>query len=80
MAQNLLNMIKQQNVFAKMDNREILWRVFDRFIDEGELDFFGPDSDLLSELENRLYPEYDGETVAKTAKGWSTPEGEINYK
>lgn len=34
---------------------------------------------ILTEIENRLYPEYDGETVTVTEHGWMTPEGEIRY-
>lgn len=34
---------------------------------------------IWEELESRLYPEYDGETVAMTETGYMTPTGPVDY-
>jgi hypothetical protein len=63
---------------SKMDNRELLWRLAEALkIDD--LPMAGIEEALWCELEDRLYPEYDGEKVQKTNAGWSTPQGEIRY-
>lgn len=62
-----------------MDDKQLLWYLM-------QTDFWkdfpctGVQGALLDRLSDRLYPEYDGETVYSTETGWHTPQGEINYK
>lgn len=71
--------MKATNFVEAMDDRKLLWFLM-------ETDFWksapmvGVDGALLDALSDRLYPEYDGETVYATETGWHTPEGEITYR
>lgn len=60
------------------DNRKLLWLLLNtpQFRD-WPMD--GPLGAIRDEVENRLYPEYDGEKVQMTETGWQTPEGPISY-
>ena len=60
------------------DNRKILWLAMQT---EPWLncDPMSAAADILAELESRMYPEYDGDSVRFTEWGWQTPEGEIRY-
>lgn len=63
---------------AAADNRKILWLAMQT---EPWLNcpLMCVQADILAELESRMYPEYDGDTVKFTEWGWQTPEGEIRY-
>lgn len=61
----------------KMDDRELLWWTVK--VPLKNVAFIGIESHLLTALEDRLYPAYDGEKVQITPTGWKTPEGEVNY-
>lgn len=61
----------------KMDDAELLWWVVKVLVKK--VDLMGVESHLLSALEDRLYPEYDGQNVQMTYTGWKTPEGEVTY-
>jgi len=60
------------------DNRKILWLAMQT---EPWLncDPMSTAADILAELESRMYPEYDGESVTFHEWGWQTPDGEIRY-
>ena len=62
------------------DNKKLLW-LFTQAMRphfEGE-PILGLLEEIVHEIENRLVPEYNGETYYMTDRGWVTPEGEINY-
>lgn len=63
---------------AKADNRKLLWLLLStpQFRD-WPMD--GPISAIRDEIENRLYPEYDGDKVKFEEWGWATPEGPVVY-
>lgn len=61
----------------KMDDSELLWWVVKVLVKE--VDLMGVESHILSALEDRLYPSYDGENVQMTNTGWKTPDGCVNY-
>ncbi len=76
-AAQLMHDIKVHASISEADNRKLLWLAI-------QLPFwntaaFGTDAAILSEIENRLYPEYDGENVKLQEWGWSTPDGDIAY-
>ena len=63
-----------------LDNRELLWLVVEFLIkDTGNYEIGGYQEALLNELEDRLYPEYDGDKVQRTEYGWATPDGPVIY-
>ena len=37
------------------------------------------EDNIVGEISDRLYPEYDGEKVTFQDYGWKTPEGDIVY-
>lgn len=82
-ATRLMKMIFREGATADrvsaMDNRELLWWILqmDAFREQ-PLDFSFEES-LRGELENRLYPEYDGDKVQMTDYGWTTPDGPLIY-
>ncbi len=63
---------------AKCDDRKLLWLLLTtpQFKD---WPMTGPVSAIRDEIENRLYPEYDGDKVSFQEWGWSTPDGEVRY-
>lgn len=63
---------------AKCDNMKLLWLLLNtpQFQD---WPMSGPISAIRDEIENRLYPEYDGDKVQLKDWGWQTPEGNIVY-
>ena len=60
------------------DNKKLLWLVMGTEAWKNS-PVFGIEGDIFSELENRLYPEYDGDLVTWQEWGWKTPEGDIRY-
>lgn len=63
---------------SRMDNRELLWWIMKTIEhDRGIDDSF--ESYMWGELEDRLYPEYDGDKVTVEDYGWKTPNGPIIY-
>lgn len=60
-----------------IDNRKLVWLINQSKL--GDFDIGSPEDALVMEIMERLYPEYDGETVYATNRGWQTPEGEIIY-
>ncbi len=74
----LLEAMDQTAAASSYDNRELLWRlIHTRAWQEFPMD--GTDGSLATEMETRLYPEYDGETVTCEKWGWRTPEGDVVY-
>lgn len=69
---------RYQEELEKVDNKKLLWLLLNtpQFKD-WPMD--GPISAIRGAIEDRLYPEYDGDKVQITERGWKTPEGEINY-
>lgn len=74
----LVGEIGRHTAIKESDNRKILWLAMNTKawlnVDLGSVE-----ADILGEIENRLYPEFDGETVTFEKWGWKTPEGEIRY-
>jgi hypothetical protein len=64
-----------------MDDRKLLWLVKRVWLNKLADDFqvLSFQEALLNELENRLYPEYDGDSVTYEDWGWRTPEGPLIY-
>ncbi len=60
------------------DGRKLLW-LFKNLPDLDLPAGFSPAAAVINAIENMLYPEYDGDRVTMTERGWSTPEGDINY-
>lgn len=60
-----------------IDDKALLWFLSKAVIPDVEL--LSYQDALISKLEDRLYPEYDGDKVVLTDYGWSTPEGAIVY-
>jgi len=74
-------LLKEMETMSKLkesDNRKLLWLAMNTKPWKS-LDVVGIESEIFSEIENRLYPEYDGETVKFEEWGWKTPDGEIRY-
>lgn len=60
------------------ENKKLLWLAMSTTAWKS-VDVMGVEAEIFSEIENRLYPEYDGETVTFEEWGWKTPVGEIRY-
>ncbi len=58
------------------DDRKLLWLLMNCGIDTIPL---SPADAVLDAIQNRLYPEFDGDKVKITDYGWETPEGPIVY-
>lgn len=60
------------------DDRKLLWLLLStpQFHD---WPMTGPISAIRDAIENRLYPEYDGDNVTFEEWGWNTPEGKLEY-
>lgn len=63
---------------AQADNKKLLWLAMQTQTWKA-LPLEGPDAAIFTEIENRLFPEYDGDTVTCEEWGWKTPESEIRY-
>lgn len=74
----LLGAMELTTKLQDADNRKILWLAMNTSAWKSA-DVVGVEADILAEVENRLYPEYDGDTVSYTEWGWQTPDGEIRY-
>jgi hypothetical protein len=74
----LLNEIKTMAKLKESDNRKLLWLAMNTRVWKS-VDVLGIEVEIFTEIENRLYPEYDGETVTFEAWGWRTPTGDIRY-
>ena len=61
------------------DNRKILWLAMQTQAWKQMAEVYDLQNSIFNEIENRLYPEYDGEKVKATEWGWETPEGEVRY-
>ena len=77
-AKLILDMCRRSEGIKKTDNKKLLWmaKKFGVFDDE---EIFSLKADIIGEIENRLYPEYDGEKVTWEKWGWQTYQGEIRY-
>jgi len=64
--------------FAKMDNAELLWWM-KSFVNTLDLRIDSNADAMFHAIEDRLYPEYDGENVTWSETGWDTPEGPVDY-
>lgn len=62
-----------------MDNRELLWWLLHSPMMENVDEQEGFFRWIRGEVEDRLYPEYDGDKVKLTEWGWETPDGPIIY-
>ncbi len=78
----LLGMVSDAKRIEAMDNRELLWRCMNTpfWKRVNSMPLNSPTVNLLAELENRMYPEYDGDNVEFMPWGWKTPEGDIRYE
>lgn len=74
----LIREMDKVSALEEADNRKLLWLAMQTELWR-DCDPLSTTSDILAELESRLYPEYDGENVRVTEWGWQTPEGEIRY-
>lgn len=66
-----------REALSNADGRKLLWL----FKNLPDIDWpvMSPAAAVIGTIEDMLYPEYDGDKVKMTDRGWSTPEGEINY-
>lgn len=78
-AQRLIEWVKVQDKFNSMDNKELCWNSIN-FANSLDLDITGSADAMICTIQDRLYPEYDGEKIKWTETGWETPDGEINYE
>ena len=74
----LLGEIELNAKLKESDNRKLLWLAMNTMLWK-ERDMIGVETEILNEVENRLYPEYDGETVTFEEWGWRTPDGDVRY-
>lgn len=77
-AARLKKSMEQSAKIRGWDNKRLLWTAKILGI-EDEMTIFSPLETVWGEIEKRLYPEYDGETITWEEWGWMTPEGEIRY-
>lgn len=73
----LIAWMQSGEALENVDDRKLLWLL--KHLPVSDQPAFSPNDAIIGAIEDRLYPEYDGETVIMTERGWSTPEGEINY-
>ena len=76
--QTLITMVERSKKLENMDNKKLLWIAKKLGICD-EIEVFSPLDDVWAEIENRLYPEYDGIEITWEEWGWKTPDGEIRY-
>lgn len=62
---------------ARIDDKMLLWLLKGTTL--LDVPVFTYQSALVDELEDRLFPEYDGDKVKLEDFGWSTPDGLIIY-
>ena len=74
----LIREIELMSKLKEADNRKLLWLAKNTKAWK-DADMFGVEAEIYAEIENRLYPEYDGETVTFEEWGWRTPEGDVRY-
>lgn len=74
----LIRAIETMSKLKEADNKKLLWLAMNTSVWKS-VDLMSTEGDILTEIENRLYPEYDGETVKFEEWGWSTPTGDIRY-
>lgn len=74
----LLQEIELNAKLKEADNKKLLWLAMNT-APWKSLDVMGVEPEIFGEIENRLYPEYDGETVTFEEWGWRTPTGDIRY-
>ena len=72
---DVYNRAKKQ--IEKIDDRMLLWLLKGTVL--LDVPMFSYKSALVGELEDRLFPEYDGDKVKLEDFGWSTPDGLIIY-
>ena len=78
------DLVEDIEIFARakekmggVDNRMLLWLLKGTVL--LDVPMFSYQSALVDELEDRLYPDYDGDTVKMEDFGWRTPEGLVIY-
>lgn len=74
----LLREMELMSKLKEADNRKLLWLAMNTKAWK-EADVLGVEAEIYAEIENRLYPEYDGETVTFEEWGWRTPNGDVRY-
>jgi hypothetical protein len=79
-----IDLIEQIDIFrrakekiGKVDDKMLLWLLRSTVL--LDVPVFSYQSALVDELEDRLFPGYDGDTVRLEDFGWSTPDGLIIY-
>lgn len=76
----LIQDMQQSECLAKADDKKLLWLIINMLEEwRGQQHVMGVNLAILDQLENRLYPEYDGENVRMTDTGWITPDGPVDY-
>jgi hypothetical protein len=60
------------------DDRKLLWLLLNCGLLDERVPFSLADA-VLDRIEDKLYPEYDGDKVKIAEYGWETPEGPIIY-
>lgn len=78
-ADALIEMAETCWALKQADNRKILWLAMQTPVWKQTIGVYDLNSDILTEVENRLYPEYDGDRVKFHDWGWETPEGNVRY-
>lgn len=74
----LLGQIDLIDKLKKANNRKLLWLAMNTKPWK-EQNLGSIEGEIFGEIENRLYPEYDGETVTFQEWGWRTPDGDVRY-
>lgn len=74
--QRFMKMMRLQQRFRTMDNRELCWH-FIEFTNSLNLDIDSEADQLCETIVERLYPEYDGNDITREDWGWQTPQGRI---
>lgn len=79
-ANNLMEWMRLSFALEECDNRKLLWlftQAIRPWLNDKAIN--GVEGEIINQIENRLVPEYDGETFYMTETGWMTPDGPINY-
>jgi len=76
----LLDDLRASEALKQCDNPKLLW-LFAKAIEgwRAQQHCLGVNLNIIDQIENRLYPEYDGENVRMTDTGWITPDGPVDY-
>lgn len=72
---DIFNRAKEK--LSKIDDKMLLWLLKGTTL--LDVPMFSYHSALVDVLEDRLYPEYDGDKVKMEEFGWRTPDGLIIY-